>query len=170
MGLSTDLFLRVGAEYMTTTNIDTADGLVNGVTRRLRRIDLGRHRQRDNETRPLRLWLELDNERSGRNLRERHRRLLEKLNITNWTLIEHSMKLIRRSRNSNMAVLRQQFPITITEALTIHKSQGATYDAVVVHLPSRRALSRFLLYVACSRATTATGLVLVGSFKATTAP
>lgn len=72
MGLPTDLFLRVGARYMMTSNIDTADGLVNGINGWLRRIDVGVHRQRGEETRPMRMWIEFDDERCGRKLRERH--------------------------------------------------------------------------------------------------
>lgn len=55
MGLPTSLHLRVGARYMITVNIDTAGGLVNGVTGRLRRIDMAHHRERREETRPLRV-------------------------------------------------------------------------------------------------------------------
>lgn len=53
------------------------------------------------------------------------------------------------------------------EVITIHKSQGGTYSEIVVHLSSKRniKLQRSLLYVACSRATTAAGLYLVGNFE-----
>ncbi|KAI8333246.1 hypothetical protein BD560DRAFT_414970 [Blakeslea trispora] len=44
--------------------------------------------------------------------------------------------------------------------MTIHKSQGSTYDNVVISL-NGRSLSRSLLYVACSRATSL-GLYLIG--------
>lgn len=55
--------------------------------------------------------------------------------------------------------------MVIAEALTIHKSQGSTYENVVVHLPSR--YERALVYVALSRATTLNGLYLIGKFKKT---
>ncbi|CAG4958190.1 unnamed protein product [Colias eurytheme] len=42
-GLPKNLFLRVGARYMVTVNIDTTDGLVNGTTGILKAIDYGRH-------------------------------------------------------------------------------------------------------------------------------
>ncbi|KAI8146024.1 hypothetical protein BJV82DRAFT_665816 [Fennellomyces sp. T-0311] len=45
-----------------------------------------------------------------------------------------------------MGVIRRQFPIAAAEAVTIHKSQGQTYDYVMVVLPPRgRGLKRVLL-------------------------
>jgi len=54
------------------------------------------------------------------------------------------------------------FPVVPTEAITIHKSQGATYSKVAVHL--KRGIKRASLYVGCSRATGASGLFLLGEF------
>ena len=62
-------------------------------------------------------------------------------------------------------IVRKQFPFTIAEALTNHKSQGDTYECVVVHIepcPPRNAL-----YTALSRAKTASGLFIVGNLKLT---
>lgn len=41
MSLVKKLKLKIGARYMITTNIDTSDGLVNGTTGYLKRIDFG---------------------------------------------------------------------------------------------------------------------------------
>ncbi|KAG2215280.1 hypothetical protein INT45_012702 [Circinella minor] len=163
MGLRTDLFLRIDARYMVTTNIDTSDGLVNGAMGYLRRIDIGTHRDRPDDTRPLRVWIEFMNERTGRKKRENHRSLLEREGITNWTPISHEIKLIKRRPNSPSGVVRIQFPLTPAQAITIHKSQGQTYDVVVIVLTE--GLTRFLIYVACSRARTAAGLHLIGVFR-----
>ena len=46
--------------------------------------------------------------------------------------------------------------------MTIYKSQGGTYEKVVVYL--KKAMTRSELYVACSRATKAEGLYLIGNF------
>ncbi|XP_043472427.1 uncharacterized protein LOC122505072 [Leptopilina heterotoma] len=59
----------------------------------------------------------------------------------------------------------------ITEGITIHKSQGATMDKVVVHV--NQNVRRSMLYVACSRARTASGLFIViknGKFQAPSPP
>ena len=46
--------------------------------------------------------------------------------------------------------------------MTIYKSQGGTYEKVVVNL--KKGMTRSELYVACSRATKASGLYLIGDF------
>lgn len=60
-------------------------------------------------------------------------------------------------------MVRDQFPLVLAEAITIHKSQGSSYDRVTIELPSRN--DRSLLYVALSRATSLEGLYLIGTFK-----
>jgi len=55
-----------------------------------------------------------------------------------------------------------QFPVVPAEAITIHKSQGATYSKVVVH--TSPGMQRAALYVACSRATRAAGLNIIVPF------
>lgn len=62
-----------------------------------------------------------------------------------------------------MQVQRTQFCLVVAESMTVHKSQGSTYQQVAVHTSSK--MPRSSLYVACSRATTADGLYIVGAFK-----
>ena len=60
-------------------------------------------------------------------------------------------------------IVRKQFPLIAAEALTIHKSQGDTYECVIVHI--ERFMRRNALYTALSRAKTASGLFIVGNLK-----
>lgn len=58
-----------------------------------------------------------------------------------------------------------QFPVVPCEALTIHKSQGQTYDKVCIDLSRSKNLSKQLLYVALSRVTKLSGLYILGNFR-----
>jgi ATP-dependent DNA helicase PIF1 len=53
-----------------------------------------------------------------------------------------------------------QFPIKIAYALTIHKSQGQTFDKVIIDLGERGAFAHGQVYVALSRCRTMEGIIL----------
>lgn len=57
---------------------------------------------------------------------------------------------------------REQFPLKVAEAITIHKSQGSSLSKVVVSLGNRNDTA--MGYVAYSRATTISGLFIIGNF------
>ena len=67
-----------------------------------------------------------------------------------------------------MSIDRKQFPIIPAAGITIHKSQGATFDGVAIH--PKPGISTSALYVACGRSTSASGLYIVGKFNPPRAP
>ena len=62
------------------------------------------------------------------------------------------------------ALSRTNLPLILAWAITIHKSQGATYERVVVSL-GQKELSLGLTYVALSRVKTLDGLLLIGNYS-----
>lgn len=84
-GLPYQLQLTIDARYMITCNIDTSDGLVNGTTGVLRRVDLGHSSHTNSEgnhvSKPVRVWLEMDSIVSGAKARGQYRQTARKLGI-----------------------------------------------------------------------------------------
>ncbi|CAF1352277.1 unnamed protein product [Rotaria sp. Silwood1] len=160
-GLPLKIDLKVGAKYMMTVNIDTEDGLVNGACGKLIMIDYGKL-QKTNETVPCRLWIKFNEEKTGRKTRANFQNVMRNRNIDpSLTPIEPVTRQIN-TRSTNFKVERKQFPLVPSEAMTIYKSQGGTYEKVVVNL--KKGMTRSELYVSCSRATKSSGLYLIGDF------
>ncbi|CAF4175172.1 unnamed protein product, partial [Rotaria sordida] len=158
-GLPLKIDLKVGAKYMMTVNIDTEDGLVNGACGKLIMIDYGKL-QKTNETVPCRLWIKFSEEKAGRKSRANFHNVMRNRNIDlSLTPIEPVTRQIN-TRSTNFKVERKQFPLVPCEAMTIYKSQGGTYEKVVVNL--KKGMTRSELYVSCSRATKSSGLYLIG--------
>lgn len=161
MGIPIEVSLKIGALYMMTYNVDISDGLSNGVCGKLQSIDYGTNS--DGDKKPLRLWIEFEDDTIGTNCRKKHSLLMKKRKIPiTWTPIEPIVVKIRTRKDSNLTVNRKQYPLCLAHAITIHKSQGMSLPHVAVHL--KGAMSRALLYVACSRATTLLGLYIIGDF------
>ena len=160
-GLPLLIDLKVEAKYMMTVNLDIEDGLVNGACGQLMMIDYGKL-QKTNETVPCRLWIKFNEEKTGRKARANFHNVIRNRNIDpTLTPVEPVTRQIN-TKSTNFKVERKQFPLVPSEAMTIYKSQGGTYEKVVVNL--KKGMTRSELYVACSRVTKASGLYLIGDF------
>ena len=160
-GLPLRIDLKVSAKYMMTVNLDIEDGLVNGACGQLMMIDYGKL-QKTNETVPCRLWIKFSEEKTGRKARANFHNVMRSRNIDpSFTPVEPITRQIN-TRSTNFKVERKQFPLVPSEAMTIYKSQGGTYEKIVVNL--KKGMTRSEIYVACSRATQASGLYLIGDF------
>ena len=152
---------------MMTMNLNVEDGLVNGACGQLIMIDYGKL-QKTNETVPCRLWIKFNEEETGRKARANFHNVMRNKNIDpSLTPIESVTRQIN-TRSTNFKVERKQFPLVPCEAMTIYNSQSGTYEKVAVNL--KKGMTRSELYVACSRATKASGLYLIGDFAPTKPP
>ncbi|GFW52988.1 ATP-dependent DNA helicase [Trichonephila clavipes] len=124
---------KVGAKYMLTYNIDTADGLVNGAVGQLKKLEYCFIKGSNNQE-VKRIWLEFSNPNDiGKEKRKQCIRytIQNKMSLL-WTSIERVKKVVHRSNNDAISVTRNQFPVILAEAMTIHKSQGATFQDAAV--------------------------------------
>ena len=65
---------------------------------------------------------------------------------------------------TDKSLMKTHIPLSLSWAITIHKSQGQTYDMAVVDLGDKE-LSLGLTYVAMSRVKRASGLLMVGNYS-----
>ena len=65
---------------------------------------------------------------------------------SSWTPIEKVLKSFQCKINEQISIEISLFPVIPAEGITIHKSQGATYNKVVVH--KRPRTPRASIYVA----------------------
>ncbi|KAG2194770.1 hypothetical protein INT47_012072 [Mucor saturninus] len=117
------LNLRIGARYMITINIDTSDGLVNGTSGIFKQVDFGT--SVSSVEKPLRIWLLMEDERSGKVQRKRVK--TNSVMPPDWVPIDYtngtfSVKVERAS--PVIRVQRTQFPVGVAEALTVHKARA----------------------------------------------
>ncbi|GFV15154.1 hypothetical protein TNCV_4328011 [Trichonephila clavipes] len=176
-GLPYSLKLAVGYPYMITMNFDVEDGLVNGAIGTLKYIEYLTEDEQvtiygttevDVEPQPststrirkrVRLWLEFPNPSMGQLCRVKAKpHVMCKRDVLDlkWTPI------VTRAANiplgGNIKCRRNQFPVVSASAITIHKSQGGTFDEVVFNYDKSQQIQ--LVYVALSRVTSIDGLYL----------
>lgn len=156
-GLPAILKLVVGCRYMVTTNVDVADGLFNGATGILKKIEI-------QGGKALSVFLKFDGN-VGRKARAAHRNVSSDLD-SSWTPINQLKEQF--TLTNNVTVVRKQYPLVPAEAITINKSQGQSLDMATIQLDKR--MNRSLLYVALSRVTNLKGLYLIGKFEAPSPP
>ncbi|KAK3923609.1 ATP-dependent DNA helicase, partial [Frankliniella fusca] len=147
------LKLCVETKYIISHNIAVPDGISNGSPCILKKVIYGQLCEKKNsrERIPIRAYVQFEKE-STDGIREK-----------NWTPIQRICRSFSLNDNTHIQVTRNQLPLLPSNAQTIHCSQSCTYDNILVFL--NKTLSRKLLYTACSRVTSLTGLYLSGIYK-----
>ena len=80
-----------------------------------------------------------------------------------WKLMELNRKVFDVYDGQVLVGRRAQYPFRLAYAMTMNRCQGQTLRPVEVHAENLFAPGQ--LYVACSRATTAAGLLVTGLVK-----
>ncbi|RYU92695.1 ATP-dependent DNA helicase [Emticicia agri] len=135
MRFPTNVFLKLkpGAQVMMIKN-DSLKRWVNGtvgIVSRLNKHDI---------------WVEIDGQSY-------------KMAQENWEEITYQYDSKRKEIKENILGTFTQFPVKLAWAMTIHKSQGKTFDKVVIDIGTG-AFSHGQTYVALSRCKTLEGIVL----------
>ncbi|CAD6220905.1 GSCOCG00011595001-RA-CDS [Cotesia congregata] len=146
-GLPYQITLVLNKPYMITTNIDVSDGLANGATGKLIFIEY------NDKGEIGRLWLEFPGSpKIGEKLRRKAAASIQKNNLHPLAVpIDRRTSSIPLVPNKTVIVKRNHFPLVSACAMTIHKSQGATFGEIVYEYDKSHAQQ--LLYVALSRVT-----------------
>ena len=136
-GLEFLLQLAEGAKVMLRKNLDVRDGLANGACGVVQHIDAHSNRE------VQKVWVKFE-KGAGSNW--------EAANETNSVAI-HRCTAPFQDKNGNKAD-RRQFPLVLAKAVTIHKSQAATYHAGAHVRLDKYAKQEGQAYVALSRSPT----------------
>ena len=146
-GLHGVLKLAIGARVMLTTNVDVADGLVNGTRGEVVHVVCV-------DGKVVKVLVKFDHPDVG--LKAAQSSPYRSTFQCAVPISKHEVKFPAQGRRG-AEVTRLQFPLTLAWATTIHKVQGLTLDAIVVDMKGGR-FSPGQAYVAFSRVKTLQGL------------
>lgn len=135
-----ELELKVGAQIMLLSN-DPVGRWVNGSIGKITKITFDDFEMEDI------LTVELNNGKS-------HKIAKHSWNIHKYFFNEDTQKI-----DTEIAGSFRQFPLRLAWAVTIHKSQGKTFDKVIIDI-GRGTFAHGQIYVALSRCTSLEGIIL----------
>lgn len=132
-----ELSLKIGAQVMMTSN-DREKRFINGTLGRVEDISF----MGENPIVSIRL----------------HNQKLVDVGPNSWEMYRFSYSESSRRITTEVAGTYTQLPLMLAWGITIHKSQGKTFDRLAIDLP--RSFAHGQTYVALSRATSLSGIIL----------
>lgn len=154
--LANELSVCEGIYYDLTVNLDTADGLTNGASCQVTKIDIQEHEKYACGT----VWVQFQDKSTGRTLRAANKHLYKRGYSKDWTPIQPMVKQYAAGQKGQAQVQRFQFPLRPAHAKSIHRSQGDTLERAVLDLTTSRRINH-IHYVAISRLKTLDGLFII---------
>ena len=146
------LQLVLEGRYELSSNVNVADGLANGTSGVIKKVDLAGAESRASGI----VWVDFGDS-VGVQTRTDNRSLY-KLGISpQWVPVHPISRQFQVGRSRNCQVMRKQFPLRHSAAKTIHRAQGDTLDEVVVDFSSSRKQAH-IHYVGLSRVRKLEGL------------
>jgi ATP-dependent DNA helicase PIF1 len=152
--IASNLQLSVGERTEIALNVRTDDGMTNGASNVVKKIQLN---QRDKPSGVI--WVQFDHSDVGEKTRHENINLYVQGIDSTWTPIKPITTQFGVGRNQTVQVVRKQIPLRPAAAKTIHRSQGDTEQNIVVNFSTRRAIPH-IHYVGLSRVTTSEGLFI----------
>ena len=148
-GLETVLFLSVRARVMMTVNVDTSDGLVNGVMGEVKAI------LKNDRDVVHTVLVKFDDVKVGKIAKGSSK---YKQNYPGCVPVQRHKGQYQKLNKKGAQINRTQFPLTLAWAVTIHKCQGLTLEKVVVDMKGAKRFNNGQAYVAFSRVKSIQGL------------
>ena len=157
--LPTMLLLSEGFNYDITVNIDTQDGLTNGTSCKIMKIEL-----QSVKCYPLGpIWVQYDNPAIGQHVRNLHKHRYKSWHNSSWTPLMPVSRNFAAGHKGELEIQRFQYPLRPAAAKTVHRSQGDTVSEAVVNLSlaeNQKPPVDHIHYVALSRLKTFDGLYI----------
>lgn len=154
--LPNELQVSEGISYEITVNLDTTDGLINGASCTMMKVDVLQNNMPASGV----LWVMFDDPDIGSQLRIENRREYKRGYNKDWTPIQPITKQYGAGHKGEAQVQRCQCPLRPAHANTFHRSQGDTMACAVIDLSTRRKVDH-LHYVAISRLQSFDGLNII---------
>ena len=158
--LSTVLELAEGFSYDLIINDVTGDGLTNGASCTIMKIELPSKKCQPGGP----VWVQFEHPDVGIQLRARYEHLYKPGINPNWTPIMPFSRKFAAWHKGQVQVQKFQYPLRQAKAKSIHRAQGSTTDEVVddlSQLEKQREPIHHMQYVALGRVKTIDGLYII---------